>query len=140
MQPVQAWVPCNNLNLIDSIDLTGVGASCILHRMLTSIHPPRLPSAPPSDQTSFDAQRCLTGYILTSQVFIGVLSRSTDSSWLLGVQVMENMTCDQKHSAKSSEIEATLDVMTNSMNSSLQSVADDADSEDLALMEGINIF
>ena len=50
------------------------------------------------------------------------------------------MTCDQKHSAKSSEIEATLDVMTNSMNSSLQSVADDADSEDLALMEGINIF
>jgi len=49
---------------------------------------------------------------------------------------MQNMTRDQKHVMKASEMSPVFDGVANSIHSSVQSAGDDTDSEDLVLMEG----
>ena len=49
---------------------------------------------------------------------------------------MEDMARNQKHASKAPPMETSIDIVPSSMNSSLQSVVDDTNTEDLALMEG----
>ena len=53
---------------------------------------------------------------------------------------MEDMARNQKHVSKAPQMETSIDIVPSSMNSTLQSVVDDTNAEDLALMEGNNYF
>merc|ERR1711911_462170 len=100
--------------------------------MLAGLHPTRLSLAPSPHQTSSHAQRRHPGLCRHSHSNIS----SALTHLRLCQQVMQNMTRDQKHVMKASEMSPVFDGVANSIHSSVQSAGDDTDSEDLVLMEG----